>query len=75
MEILPLQQALQRGALAFFGERYPDEVNVYSIGDYSLEVCGGPHVSHTEGMGRFHLTKAESIGQGIQRVRGVLMNQ
>ncbi len=69
MEVMPLQQALDGGALAFFGERYGDLVKVYSIGDYSKEVCGGPHVQHTGGMGRFGITKAESIGQGIQRVR------
>src|ERR1051326_8224979 len=69
MEIVPLQQALDQGALAFFGERYGDLVKVYKIGDYSMEVCGGPHVQHTGGMGRFHILKAETIGQGVQRIR------
>ena len=73
MQVMPLQQALEQGALAFFGERYSDMVKVYSIGDYSMEVCGGPHVSHTGGMGRFRITKAESIGQGVQRVRADLV--
>jgi alanyl-tRNA synthetase len=73
MEVMPLQQALDQGALAFFGERYSDLVKVYKIGDYSMEVCGGPHVQHTGGMGRFHITKAESIGQGVQRVRADLV--
>jgi alanyl-tRNA synthetase len=73
MEVMPLQQALDRGALAFFGERYADTVKVYKIGDYSMEVCGGPHVAHTSGMGRFKITKAESIGQGVQRVRADLI--
>ncbi len=74
MEVMPLQQALERGALAFFGERYADTVKVYTIGDYSMEVCGGPHVAHTGGMGRFKITKAESIGQGVQRVRADLID-
>ncbi len=73
MEVMPLQQALDQGALAFFGERYGDLVKVYKIGDYSMEVCGGPHVQHTGGMGHFRITKAESIGQGVQRVRADLV--
>jgi alanyl-tRNA synthetase len=73
MEVMPLQQALKQGALAFFGDRYADTVKVYRIGDYSMEVCGGPHVTHTGGMGHFHITKAESIGQGVQRIRAELI--
>ncbi len=73
MEVMPLQQALDLGALAFFGERYGDLVKVYKIGDYSMEVCGGPHVQHTGDMGRFRITKTENIGQGIQRVRANLI--
>ena len=75
MEIIPLQQALEQGALAFFGERYPDMVKVYRIGDYSMEVCGGPHVERTGRLGHFRITKAESIGQGMQRVRGTLTEE
>ena len=73
MAVMPLQQALAQGALAFFGERYGDPVKVYKIGDYSMEVCGGPHVQHTSTMGRFHITKAETIGQGTQRIRAELI--
>ncbi|HZU69982.1 MAG TPA: alanine--tRNA ligase [Ktedonobacteraceae bacterium] len=72
MEVMPLQQALDQGALAFFGERYGDLVKVYKIGDYSMEVCGGPHVQHTGTMGHFRVLKAENIGQGVQRIRAVL---
>ncbi len=73
MEVMPLQRALDQGALAFFGERYGDLVKVYKIGDYSMEVCGGPHVQHTGGMGRFSIIKAETIGQGVQRIRAELV--
>jgi alanyl-tRNA synthetase len=73
VEVMPLQQALDQGALAFFGERYGDPVKVYKIGDYSMEVCGGPHVQHTGDMGRFHIIKAETIGQGVQRIRANLV--
>lgn len=72
MAIMPLQQALDAGALAFFGERYGDIVKVYRIGDYSVEVCGGPHVAHTGGMGRFRILKVESIGHGTLRIRADL---
>jgi alanyl-tRNA synthetase len=73
MELMPLQQALEQGALAFFGERYADVVKVYKIGDYSMEVCGGPHVAHTGDMGHFHVIKTETIGQGVQRIRADLI--
>jgi alanyl-tRNA synthetase len=73
MELMPLQQALEQGALAFFGERYADVVKVYKIGDFSMEVCGGPHVAHTGGMGHFHVIKTETIGQGVQRIRADLI--
>jgi alanyl-tRNA synthetase len=73
MEVMPLQQALDQGALAFFGERYGDLVKVYKIGDYSMEICGGPHVQHTGGMGRFRILNAETIGQGVQRIRADLV--
>ncbi|HXX78600.1 MAG TPA: alanine--tRNA ligase [Ktedonobacteraceae bacterium] len=73
MEVMPLQQALDQGALAFFGDRYGNVVKVYKIGDYSMEVCGGPHVEHTGNMGRFHIMKSESIGQGVQRIRAELV--
>ena len=72
MEVTSLEQALQSGALAFFGEKYGDQVKVYSIGSFSKEVCGGPHVAHTGVLGRFKITKQESIGQSVQRVRAVL---
>ena len=73
MEVMPLQQALDQGALAFFGDRYGNSVKVYKIGDYSMEVCGGPHVQHTGDIGRFRIIKAETIGQGVQRIRADLV--
>jgi alanyl-tRNA synthetase len=71
-QIMPLDEALAQGALAFFKERYPDTVKVYRIGDYSMEVCGGPHLPHTGKMGHFQILKAESIGHGTQRIRAIL---
>jgi len=72
VEVMTLDQAIGSGALAFFGEKYGDQVKVYSIGTFSKEVCGGPHVTRTGELGRFKITKQESIAQNVQRVRAVL---
>ncbi len=72
VQTMPLQQALDSGALAFFGERYGDQVKVYTIGTFSKEVCGGPHVRRTGQLGRFKIVKQEAIGQGVRRLRAVL---
>lgn len=72
MEMMSLQQAQQSGALAFFGEKYGDQVKVYTIGDFSKEVCGGPHVSHTGELGHFRITKQEAVKQGVRRIRAVV---
>ena len=71
-EMMSLDQALGSGALAFFGEKYGDQVKVYTVGGFSKEVCGGPHVSHTGELGRFSIVKQEAVGQGVRRIRGVL---
>lgn len=67
-----LEEAKAAGALAFFGDRYDEVVKVYSIGDYSKEVCGGPHVEHTGTMGRFRILKEQSSSQGVRRIKAVL---
>lgn len=69
---MSLEEAQASGALAFFGERYGDRVNVYSIGELSREVCGGPHVERTGELGRFKIQKQESIGRGLRRIRAIL---
>ncbi len=72
MEMMTLDQALQSGALAFFGDKYGGQVKVYTIGDFSKEVCGGPHVTHTGELGRFKISKQEAVGAGTRRIRAVL---
>ena len=64
--------ALQSGAMAFFRENYPDKVSVYTIGDFSKELCGGPHVGSTAAIGGVKLIKQEAIGAGKRRVYAVL---
>lgn len=72
-ETMSLQQALDSGALAFFADRYNDDVDVYSIGEFSKEVCGGPHVENTSEIeGKFKIVKEKSSGAGIRRIRAVI---
>ena len=72
MEVMSLDEARKSGAFAFFGEKYGEQVKVYSIGDFSKEVCGGPHVQHTGELGRFSITKVQSSSAGVRRIRAVL---
>jgi alanyl-tRNA synthetase len=58
--------------MAVFGEKYGDVVKVYTIGDFSKEICGGPHVSNVRQLGRFRITKEQSSSAGIRRIRAVL---
>lgn len=61
-------EAIKAGALAFFKEKYPDRVTVYQIGDYSRELCGGPHVKATGEIGKIKIVKQESLGSSLRRV-------
>jgi len=71
-EKMPLQKALKSGAQSEFGTRYPDEVWVYSVGDFSKEICMGPHVKNTSELGHFKIKKEESSSAGIRRIKAVL---
>ena len=72
MEILPLEEAKASGATALFGEKYESVVKVYSMGDFSKEVCGGPHVEHTGQLGSFKIQKEQSSSAGVRRIKAVL---
>jgi len=67
-----LNEALASGACAFFKEKYPEWVTVYSIGDFSKEICAGPHVKNTKELGHFIIKKEESIGAGVRRIKAIL---
>lgn len=70
--IMSKEVALKSKALAFFRETYPDQVSVYTIGDFSKEICGGPHVSSTGEIEGVKLSKQESIGANKRRLYAVL---
>lgn len=72
MEMMSLDEAKASGAIALFGEKYESVVKVYTIGDFSKEVCGGPHVSHTGVLGKFRIQKEQSSSAGVRRIYGVL---
>lgn len=63
-----LDEAIAEGALHFFAEKYGEKVKVYSIGDFSKEVCGGPHVTNTSEIGHVKIKKQEKVGAGVMRI-------
>lgn len=77
MHVMPKEEAEKTGALHFFGEKYPDHVQVYAIGTdmdsaISKEFCGGPHVAHTGELGTFVIQKEEAVSQGVRRIKAIL---
>ncbi len=71
-ETMTLDEAREQGAAAQFDSKYGEKVSVYSIGDFSKEVCGGPHVEHTGTMGHFKIKKEQSSSAGVRRIKAVL---
>ena len=66
------QDAITSGAECMFIEKYPDIVTVYSIGDISKELCGGPHVKNTKEIGKFKIIKEEASSAGVRRIKAVI---
>ena len=82
---MALEDAEKLGAEHEFGAKYPERVSVYSVGPkeathenpqfdkrFSIEFCGGPHVTHTGELGKFHILKEEASSQGVRRIKAVL---
>ncbi len=74
-EEMNYEDAKKSGAIGLFTDKYGDKVKVYTIGDFSKEICGGPHVTHTGDMGRFKIKKEESSSSGIRRIKAVLIKE
>ncbi|OGY81721.1 MAG: alanine--tRNA ligase [Candidatus Kerfeldbacteria bacterium RIFCSPHIGHO2_12_FULL_48_17] len=71
-EVMTVDEAKRRGAMGNFEERYGDKVKVYTMGDFSFEICGGPHVQHTGELGHYTITKEEAVSAGVRRIKAVL---
>ena len=71
-EELTLEEARNSGAVGLFEDKYGDKVKVYTIGDFSKEICGGPHVKHTGELGHFKIKKEESSSSGVRRIKAIL---
>ena len=71
-EVMKYPDARASGAIGLFEDRYGNDVSVYTIGDFSKEVCAGPHVSNTSEIGRFKIEKEQSSSAGVRRIRAVI---
>ena len=71
-EEMSKEDAIKSGAECMFIDRYPDIVTVYSIGDVSKELCGGPHVKNTKELGHFKIKKEEASSAGVRRIKAIL---
>jgi len=66
------QQAKKQGAQGVFDSKYRDKVSVYSVGNFSKEICAGPHINNTKELGKFKIIKEESSSAGVRRIKAVL---
>ncbi len=71
-EEMSLEEARKKGAIALFEGRYDEKISVYSIKNYSKEVCTGPHVKNTSELGYFKILKEEGVAAGIRRIKAIL---
>ena len=71
-EEMSVEEAKVRGAQAVFDSKYGNAVSVYTVGNFSAEICGGPHVTNTSELGVFKITKQKGIAAGVRRIRAVL---
>jgi alanyl-tRNA synthetase len=72
LEDMTIEEAKARGAIGLFEDKYGARINVYFMGDFSKEVCGGPHVKNTKELGAFKIQKEEASSRGVRRIKAVL---
>jgi alanyl-tRNA synthetase len=75
VEEMPFEEAKDKGAIGYFADRYGEVVKVYSIGDFSMEICGGPHVKNTSEIGTFKIKKEEASSRGVRRIKATVTGQ
>jgi alanyl-tRNA synthetase len=71
-EEMPVEKAKEAGAIGVFDTKYDANVKVYSIGNYSMEICGGPHATNTKDLEGFKITKEQSSSSGVRRIKAVI---
>jgi alanyl-tRNA synthetase len=74
-EEMSVDEAKGQGAIGIFDSKYGSIVKVYSAGDFSKEICGGPHASNTGELGRFKIQKEQSSSAGVRRIKAVLISE
>jgi len=69
---MTVEEAKEQGAIGLFGDKYGEVVKVYTMGDFSKEICGGPHAENTGDLGTFVITKEQSSSSGVRRIKAEL---
>lgn len=72
-EEMTVPEAREKGAIGLFGDKYGERVKVYTMGEYSCEICGGPHANNTGELGTFRIKKEEASSAGVRRIKAVLI--
>lgn len=72
-EEMTVPEAREKGAIGLFGDKYGERVKVYTMGEYSCEICGGPHANNTGELGTFKIKKEEASSAGVRRIKAVLI--
>ena len=75
MKEMPLEEAREEGFTGLFESKYGEVVKTYTIGDFSKEICGGPHAASTGELGTFKIVKQENVSAGVKRIKAVLIKQ
>jgi alanyl-tRNA synthetase len=72
MEEMTVEEAKAQGAIGLFESKYGDKVKVYTMGEFSKEICGGPHAKQTGDLGKFKIVKEQSSSSVVRRIKAIL---